>query len=280
MLTFLLFYELMNPEYPLLYINKVSLILKNISCSSLAATSSKPTCDVPSHLRDHSYWRREKSRSTDETAGSRKRQREQESSSRTLEEPPQRRLRGDRSPSPQPSTSAPAARMEGVQLEDGRQEIQPRDLQEDDVMSLPLWPSPYGPQPGGLPHSAYDAAVEMVMGWLTDSPYNPEMSSDEHLERVHSVMEEVVSAADALPSIGNNQRERGHLSTGLSRHHFKSSFRCLLLSGSCTVAECWDPRDVIGRSGTCHHVEDFHRGVWCPQFVSDYHKMLFTCRAQ
>eukprot|EP00064_Thunnus_orientalis_P014542 superscaffoldBa00002541_g14588 len=112
---------------------------------------------------------------------SRKRRREQGSTSRALEEPPQRRLRenaavlSERSPSPQPSTSAPQASLEGVQLEvQGRtaggrqQEIQPRvlqepvdDIQHDDVTATPLWPGPYGPQPGGLPPSAFNAVAEM-----------------------------------------------------------------------------------------------------------------------
>ncbi|GLD45689.1 uncharacterized protein AKAME5_000016300 [Lates japonicus] len=75
-------------------------------------------CDVPFHLHDHNYWRREPSRS--QAGESRKRKREQESSSRALEEPPERRLRAavlsERSPSPQPQTSAPQARLEGVQM--------------------------------------------------------------------------------------------------------------------------------------------------------------------
>eukprot|EP00064_Thunnus_orientalis_P016099 superscaffoldBa00003117_g16162 len=126
-------------------------------------------CDVPTHLHDHIYWSREPSRSTNtnKAGASRKRQREQGSTSRALEEPPERRLRenaavlSESSPSPQPSTSAPQASLEGAQREaqgrtaGGRQrEIQPRvlqepvdDIQHDDVTALPLWPSPHGPQP-------------------------------------------------------------------------------------------------------------------------------------
>ncbi|XP_042249980.1 uncharacterized protein LOC121884932 isoform X2 [Thunnus maccoyii] len=125
----------------------------------------------------------------------RKRRREQESTSRALEEPPERRLcenaavLSERSSSPQPSSSAPQASLEGVQLEvQGRtaggrqQEIQPRilqesvdDIQHDDVTVPPLWPGPYGPQPSGLPPSAFNAVAEMVMAWMTHSPYDPEM---------------------------------------------------------------------------------------------------------
>ncbi|CAK6955147.1 uncharacterized protein LOC121884932 isoform X2 [Scomber scombrus] len=117
--------------------------------------------------------------------GSRKRWREQDSSFRSSEEPPERRFREDaavlseRSLSPQPSTSTPPASLEGVQLE---QDIQVRvpqepvgDSQQDDLTAPPAWPSPYGPQPGGLSPSAYNLMAEMVMAWMMDSPYNPEM---------------------------------------------------------------------------------------------------------
>ncbi|KAL7383593.1 hypothetical protein ABVT39_014098, partial [Epinephelus coioides] len=107
-------------------------------------------------------------------AGGRKRQRE-ESRSRGTEEPLERRSR-----SPQPSTSTPQARPEDVQLEE--RTTQPGPLQQpvddvdyDDVMALPLWPSVYGPQPGGLPPTAFNTVAAMIMAWMTDSPYNPEM---------------------------------------------------------------------------------------------------------
>ncbi|KAF3693532.1 hypothetical protein EXN66_Car009208 [Channa argus] len=116
-------------------------------------------CDVPSHLHDHIYWRRESSRSQEVTssnkaAESRKRQGEQVSSTRDLDEAPQRRHHEDadilleRSSSPQPNPSAPQARLDGVQQEEeeSQQEDQRWELHEpmaDYVMPLPLWPRPY-----------------------------------------------------------------------------------------------------------------------------------------
>ncbi|KAL7408436.1 hypothetical protein ABVT39_023536 [Epinephelus coioides] len=115
-------------------------------------------------------------------AGGRKRQRE-ESHSRGTEEPPERRRRSrsrSRSRSTQLSTSTPQARPEDVQLEE--RTTQPGPLQQpvddvdyDDVMALPLWPSVYGPQPGGLPPTAFNTVAAMIMAWMTDSPYNREM---------------------------------------------------------------------------------------------------------
>nr|XP_033482604.1 splicing factor U2af large subunit B-like [Epinephelus lanceolatus] len=146
-------------------------------------------CDVPTPLHDHLYWRREPHRSpqeeqpapstsasTSEVAGGRKRQRE-ESRSRGTEE--DRRCRS-RSRSPQPSTSTPQARPEDVQLEERTSQPGPLqqpvdDVDYDDVMALPLWPSVYGPQPGGLPPTAFNEVAAMIMAWMTDSPYNREM---------------------------------------------------------------------------------------------------------
>ncbi|KAK2903767.1 hypothetical protein Q8A73_010424 [Channa argus] len=148
-------------------------------------------CDVPSHLHDHIYWRRESSRSQEVTssnkaAESRKRQGEQVSSTRDLDEAPQRRHHEDadilleRSSSPQPNPSAPQARLDGVQQEEeeSQQEDQRWELHEpmaDYVMPLPLWPRPYSPHSGALPHSVVDTVVEIFMSWMTDTPYNPEM---------------------------------------------------------------------------------------------------------
>ncbi|KAL7381350.1 hypothetical protein ABVT39_004544 [Epinephelus coioides] len=49
------------------------------------------------------------------------------------------------------------------------------DVDYNDVMALPLWPSVYGPQPGGLPPTAFNTVAAMIMAWMTDSPYNREM---------------------------------------------------------------------------------------------------------
>ncbi|KAL7382023.1 hypothetical protein ABVT39_015304 [Epinephelus coioides] len=49
------------------------------------------------------------------------------------------------------------------------------DVEYDDVVAQLLWPPIDGPQPGGLPPAAFKAVVEMIMAWMTDSLYNPQM---------------------------------------------------------------------------------------------------------
>ncbi|KAF3691360.1 hypothetical protein EXN66_Car007035 [Channa argus] len=103
---------------------------------------------------------RKSGRHTVKAADSRKRQREQDSSSIVLEESPQRLLCEDAdvplewSSSPQPSTTSPQARLDGVLLEvsaapqeaaGSQQEDQSTDLQDpvdDGIVSLSLWPTP------------------------------------------------------------------------------------------------------------------------------------------
>ncbi|GLD45587.1 uncharacterized protein AKAME5_000008000 [Lates japonicus] len=110
-------------------------------------------CDVLSHLPDHNYWRREPHRSQTSTSTS-------EVFMHCLDD--DIILLTVRLVPPRSVSERPAGERQ--------QEIQPlQEPVEDDVTPLPLWPSPYGLQPGGLPPSAFNAVAEMLMAWLTDS---------------------------------------------------------------------------------------------------------------
>ncbi|KAI9545910.1 hypothetical protein NQZ68_032623 [Dissostichus eleginoides] len=133
--------------------------------------------ELSSHLCDHNYWRRDPSSSQSSTnrqaARGRKRKGRQ---SRGPEEPPQRRLR-EGSSSPQPPTPTPTSTPPQAMLEEVWLDVHPGPLQEpvegpqpDGATALPLLS-----EPPGLSPAAFDVVSEMIMAWMSHTPYSREM---------------------------------------------------------------------------------------------------------
>ncbi|TMS08078.1 hypothetical protein E3U43_005561 [Larimichthys crocea] len=119
---------------------------------------------VPAALRDHDYWRREPS--TSQAPRGRRRRREQEH--RSLGERPRRRPRLDAAVQSSGPLSSASVSFSGPQVSSVPQPSASGQVRATGEGQRYM-------EPVGLSPTRFGAVVEMFMGWITDSPYNPEM---------------------------------------------------------------------------------------------------------